>query len=250
MTGAALGKSASGDRFCAGCHARPLSKNQGFLSVPQGSTNMTSRERLQRTFRRQAVDRVPVAPFLYYNNVYEMFGYEPSIDDFFDPPDFDPMRKFLDYCARFGFDALHTLGSVWDAYTMDKPGENWDVHITREGSADSQCRTLTIQTPGGELRQVENFRRNSRFLIVSAIDEYLIKTRQDFEIFARYAPPAEGVDCRLVRRAKEAIGEAGLTVGLHPWGIQRVEYVSQAGRSHDRPVYGRALLSRHDGVLS
>ena len=50
------------------------------------------------------------------------------------------------------------------------------------------------------------------FLIVSAIDEYLIKTRQDFEIFARYAPPAEGVDCRLVRRAKEAIGEAGLTV--------------------------------------
>lgn len=83
---------------------------------------MTSRERLERTFRRQQVDRIPVAPFLYYNNVYEMFGYEPSIDAFFDPPDFDPMRKFLDYCARFGFDALHTLGSVWDAYTMDKPG--------------------------------------------------------------------------------------------------------------------------------
>jgi uroporphyrinogen-III decarboxylase len=173
---------------------------------------MTSRERLERTFRRQQVDRIPVAPFLYYNNVYEMFGYEPSINDFFDPPDFDPMRKFLDYCARFGFDALHTLGSVWDAYTMDKPGENWDVHITREGSAESQRRTLTIRTPGGELRQVENFRRNSRFLVVSAIDEYLIKTREDFEIFARYAPPAEGVDCRLVRRAKEAIGEAGLTV--------------------------------------
>jgi uroporphyrinogen decarboxylase len=173
---------------------------------------MTSRERLQRIFRQQAVDRIPVAPFLYYNNVYEMFGYSPGIDDFFDPPDFDPIRKFLDYCARFGFDALHTLGGVWDAYTMDKPGENWDVHMAREGSADSQCRTLTIRTPGGELRQIENFRRNSRFLIVSAIDEYLIKTPQDFEIFARYAPPAEGVDCRLVRRAKEAIGEAGLTV--------------------------------------
>jgi hypothetical protein len=140
-----------------------------------------------------------------------MFGYSPSIDDFFDPPDFDPISKFLDYCARFGFDVLHTLGSVWDAYTLDKPGENWDVHTTREGSGDSQCRTLTVRTPGGELRQVENFRRNSRFLIVSAIDEYLIKTPQDFELIARYAPPAEEADCRLVRRAQEAIGEAGMT---------------------------------------
>ena len=180
---------------------------------------MTGRERLHRIFRREAVDRIPVAPFLYYNNVYEMFGYSPGIDEFFDPPDFDPIRSFLDYCARFGFDVLHTLGSVWDAYTMDKPAENWDVHITREGAADSQCRTITIRTPSGELRQVENFRRNSRFLIVSAIDEYLIKTRQDFEIFARYAPAAAEVDCRLVRRAKEVIGEAGLTVACTHGGF-------------------------------
>ena len=173
---------------------------------------MTGRERLLRTFRREAVDRIPVAPFLYYNSVYEMFGYSPSIDTFFDPPDFDPIRSFLDYCARFGFDVLHTLGSVWDAYTMNKSAENWDVHVAREDSDDSQRRTTTIRTPGGELRQVENFRRNSKFLIVSAIDEYLIKTSKDFEIFARYAPPAEEADCRLVRRSKEVIGDAGLTV--------------------------------------
>ena len=168
---------------------------------------MTGRERLLRTFRREAVDRIPVAPFLYYNNVYEMAGYSPSIDTFFDPPDFDPIRSFLDYCARFGFDVLHTLGSVWDAYTMNKSAENWDVHVVRENSDDGQRRTITIRTPGGELRQVENFRRSSKFLIVSAIDEYLIKTPIDFEIFARYAPPADAVDCRLVRRAKEVIGE-------------------------------------------
>ena len=172
---------------------------------------MTSRERLLRTFRREPVDRIPVSPFLYYNNVYEMAGYSPSIDTFFDPPDFDPIRSFLDYCARFGFDVLHTLGSVWDAYTMNKSAENWEVHVVRENSDDAQRRTITIRTPGGELRQVENFRRSSKFLIVSAIDEYLIKTPKDFEIFARYAPPAEEVDCRLVRRAKDVIGEAGLT---------------------------------------
>jgi uroporphyrinogen decarboxylase len=173
---------------------------------------VTSRERLLRVFRHEAVDRIPIAPFLYYNNVYELFGYAPSIDRFFDPPDFDPIRCFVDYCARFGFDALHTLGSVWDAYTMDKSAENWDVQVVREGSEHSQCRTITIRTPGGELRQVENFRRSSKFLVVSAIDQYLIKTPQDFELFARYAPPADEMDTSLVRRAKNAIGDAGLTV--------------------------------------
>jgi hypothetical protein len=161
------------------------------------------------------VDRIPVAPFLYYNSVYEMFGYQPSIDNFLDPPDFDPIAKFLDYCARFGFDALHILGSAWDAAAVDRSAENWDVHIQREGDAERQCRTTTISTPGGPLRQVENFRRSSRHLVVSAIGEYLIKTREDFELLARYAPPVGQVDCRLVRRAKEAIGEAGLTVACN-----------------------------------
>ena len=176
---------------------------------------MTGRERLMRTFRRQPVDRVAVAPFLYYNNVYEMFGYEPNIDTFFDPPDFDPIVKFVEYCAHFGFDALHTLGSAWAAayaFSMDRSGENWDVHVEREGTHDSQRRTTTIRTPGGELRQVQNFQRTSRHLVVSAIGEYLIKTREDFEILALYAPPVGKVDCSLVRRAKEAIGEAGMTV--------------------------------------
>ena len=173
---------------------------------------MTGRERLLRTFRREAVDRVPVSPFLTYSNVYEFFRYVPTIERYFDPPDFDPILGFQDYCARFGFDALNTLASVHDVYVMDKPGEDWNVQVSREGSKDSQRKTLTIRTPAGKLRQITNFRRNSTYLVVSAIEEYLIKTRRDFEIFARYAPPPEELDCRPVERAKEAIGEAGLTV--------------------------------------
>ena len=37
---------------------------------------MTSRERLLRTFRHEKPDRVPIAPFLYYNDVYEKFKYK------------------------------------------------------------------------------------------------------------------------------------------------------------------------------
>ena len=50
---------------------------------------MTSRERLLNCLRKAPTDRVPVAPFLYYNNVYEMFGYVPRMGDFFDPEDFE-----------------------------------------------------------------------------------------------------------------------------------------------------------------
>ena len=173
---------------------------------------MTSRERLLRTFRGEKTDRVPIAPFLYYNSVYEKFKYKPQIDNYFDPDDFDPIQKMIDYCDDFGFDVLHTLGSVWDAYALDKPGNDWDVRVTFEGDGDDGRQLLTISTPAGELRQVKEFRRSSTYLIVSALEEHLIKTRQDFEILAKYAPPLDNIDCRLVKRARAAIGTKGLVV--------------------------------------
>ena len=177
---------------------------------------MTSRERLLKTFKREKTDRVPVAPFLYFNSVYEMFKYKPRIDNFFDPEDFDPIQKFIEYCDYFGFDVLHYLGSAWNAYILDKPGENWDVQVTLEGSGDERRRIITIRTPGGELRQTEDFRRSSTYLIVSAIGEHLIKTKKDFDLIARYAPPPDNVDCHWTMRARAAIGTRGLVVaGAH-----------------------------------
>lgn len=173
---------------------------------------MTSRERLLNCLRREPTDRVPVAPFLYYNSVYEMFGYIPRMGAFFDPEDFDPFPKFVDYCERFGFDCMHTLGSAWSAYRLDQPADNWDVEVETTGEGDEIRRAFTIHTPAGNLRQVENFRRSSTYLIVSAIEEYLIKTPADFEILARYAPLPEATDCRLVSRARAAVGDRGLAV--------------------------------------
>ncbi len=173
---------------------------------------MTSRERLLKCLRRESTGRVPVAPFLYYNNVYEMFRYVPRMGAFFDPEDFDPFPAFVEYCERFGFDCMHTLGSAWDAYRLDQSAENWDVQVETAGEGDEIRRAFTIRTPAGTLRQAENFRRSSTYLIVSAIDEYLVKTPADFEILSRFAPPAEAIDCRLVTRARSAVGESGLAV--------------------------------------
>ncbi|MCL5097523.1 MAG: uroporphyrinogen decarboxylase family protein, partial [Candidatus Omnitrophica bacterium] len=178
---------------------------------------MNGRERLLTTLEGNRADRVPVAPFLYCNSVYEMFRHKPEIETFWDPPDFDLIEKFVEYCDYFGFDVLHTLGSVWDFGMntfLDRSvivsAENWDVTIADDRRADSLHRTVTIHTPGGDLRHTENYRRSSTYLIVSAPEEYLIKSRRDFELFRKYAPAGDDMDCSLIRRARKAVGNKGL----------------------------------------
>jgi uroporphyrinogen-III decarboxylase len=186
---------------------------------------MNGRERLLKALKHEPTDRVPVAPFTYYNAIYEMFDYKPSIATFFNPPDFDPVEKFVEYCDYFGFDVLHVLGSVWDVWvgntmmdqTIVRSDENWDVKIDDQYQGEDELqRTVTIQTPGGELRHVETHSRTSKHLIVSAATENLIKTRKDFEILRRYAPAADHMDCQLIRRARAATGDKGLvTANTH-----------------------------------
>jgi uroporphyrinogen decarboxylase len=180
---------------------------------------MNGRERLLNAMRHQPTDRVPVAPFTYYNAIYEMFDYEPKIGAFFNPSDFDPIVKFVEYCDTFGFDVMHVLGTVWDLWAADsmfdqslcRSAENWDVHIDDQYKGEAELlRTIDIRTPGGNLRHVEKHDRTSKYLIVSAATEHLIKTRADFEILRRYAPPADRMDTQLITRACAATGDKGI----------------------------------------
>jgi uroporphyrinogen-III decarboxylase len=172
---------------------------------------VTGRDRLLRTLRRERVDRIPVCPFVYYNSVYEMFGYSPNIENFTDPEDFDVIAKFVEFHDYFGFDMMHTLGSAWDAYSIKDSSENWDVFIIDDGDELSKQTTTVVRTPAGELRKIENWRKLSPYLVVSATEEYPVKTPADFEILRKYAPPPGSIDCGLVRRAKQAVGDKGLT---------------------------------------
>lgn len=186
---------------------------------------MNGRERLSKALKSEPTDRVPVSPFLYYNAIYEMFHYRPSIEHFFDPPDFDPVVKYVEYCDYFGFDVLHVLGTVWDVWTANTifdqtialSAENWDVAIEDQyNGEDELLRCLTIRTPGGDLRHVEKHARTSPYLIVSATTEHLIKTPKDFDILSLYLPPADRMDCSLIRRARQAVGDKGLvTANTH-----------------------------------
>ncbi|TFG58816.1 MAG: hypothetical protein E4H36_14935 [Spirochaetales bacterium] len=170
---------------------------------------MTGRERLLITLKGERADCMPVSPFFYSNNVYEMFKYKPTVENHIDPLDFDLVQKYVDYADYFDFDLLHPLGLRWDEY-VPASADNWDVCVTEEGRGDERRRITTVKTPGGSLRQTMNFRRSSEYLIVLALEEYLLKKKEDFDLFTRYAPPARFLDPALVRRVNTAVGNIGL----------------------------------------
>jgi uroporphyrinogen-III decarboxylase len=147
------------------------------------------------------------------------------METFFDPPDFDPIVKYIEYCDHFGFDVLHALGSIWDFHTaynstndrsFANAWDNWDVTIADTRTGDEKHRRITIKTPDGEITWAEEYKTASTYLAVSAPVEYPMKTKDDFELIRRYAPPADAMDCRLISRAKDAVGDKGLvTTCIH-----------------------------------
>ena len=177
---------------------------------------MNSRERLAVTLQGGKADRIPVSPFIWFNNVFEMFKYTPNIDDNFSPKDFDVVSKWVQYCRYFGFDVLFAGGFLFDSF-IPGTAADWEVSVTREGDEDKQKRTTVVRTPGGSLRQVMNFSRTSPHLIVLAIEKFLIEQPGDFELFRKYAPPAEYVDLAMIARARKIVGDSGL-VNLASFG--------------------------------
>jgi len=163
---------------------------------------MNGRERLTITLQGRKADRIPVSPFIWFNNVFEMFKYTPNIDDNFSPKDFDVVSKWVEYCRFFGFDVLFAGGFLFDSF-IPGTAADWEVSISREGDADKQKRTTVVKTPGGRLSQIMNFSRTSPHLIVLAIEKFLIEEPADFELFRKYAPPAEYVDLAMISRAKK-----------------------------------------------
>jgi uroporphyrinogen decarboxylase len=177
---------------------------------------MTSRERLTLTLQGKRADRVPISPFLWYNNMYEMFGYLPEIATNYDPPDFDIISKWVEYCDVFGFDVMFAGGFLFDRF-IPPSAANWDVVTVTEGDRDSQRWSTTVRTPKGTLTQVMNFKRSEPHLIVLAVEKYVIETPADFELLRAYAPPAQYVDCGVIARARTVVGDKGL-VNLASFG--------------------------------
>ena len=164
---------------------------------------ITPRETLLRVFRQEATDRIPVSPFIHVNHVKECLGGQ----------EVDWVTRTPEVYARYGFDLIHRNCSLaYDAY--GPPGPQWEVRTSRRQEGRDLSTSHAVRTPKATLSCREELRWVYEYDAESSAVEYPVKSRDDFEQFRAFQPPAAPVDVTDIRRAKAAVGELGVTA---PW---------------------------------
>ncbi len=163
----------------------------------------TIRETLLRTLHQQAVDRVPVSPFIHVNHVKEFFGSH----------EVDCVEKTPEVYAAYGLDCMHRNCSVaWDAY--GPAGADWSIDTRTTTAGRDSTTEAVIRTPRGALRRVEELRWVYEWDAESSVVGFPIREKADFDLFRRYQPAPGPVDTGDIRRGRDAVGQDGI---IAPW---------------------------------
>lgn len=161
------------------------------------------RELLLRTFRREATRRIPISPFIHVNYVKEFYGSH----------DVDWVTKTPEVYRHFGFDIIHrNCSPAMDGLGL--PATGWEVEKRVERRGRDELIAAVVHTPAGDLRSVESLNWTYEYDAECSPLEYPVKSEEDFELFVRYQPPVETVDMTDIRRARETVGDDGVTA---PW---------------------------------
>ncbi|OHD73417.1 MAG: hypothetical protein A2177_09880 [Spirochaetes bacterium RBG_13_68_11] len=166
-------------------------------------SGISCREELLRTFRQEPIDRIPVSPFIHVNHVKEYFGSH----------NVDWVARTPEVYSAYGFDLIHrNCSPAYDPLGPSSP--DWDVEITRTENGRDAAISTRIRTPRGELQCREVLNWVYEYDAESSLVDYPIKSIADFELFQAFQPPAGNADVSDIRRAREAVGDAGVVA---PW---------------------------------
>ena len=178
---------------------------------------MDSRTRLLNTFQGKAVDRIPVSPFIWSNFVNEYFK-RILTDQELD-------RACFEVYQDLGFDTMLRTCNISDATDecfLDS--SYWRVEKIQKQITDKERHEITvIKTPERTMTQVKSFQRITPYEEVNANMECFIKTQEDFFQFVQYQPDVPKYDCSRITRAKDMLGNDGITA---PWTQGIFNYVS------------------------
>jgi uroporphyrinogen-III decarboxylase len=163
----------------------------------------TNRERLLRTFDQQAVDRIPVSPFIHINYVKEFYGTH----------DVDWVIKTVDVYQHFGFDLVHrNCSAVYDAF--GPASDIWGMETEQSVDGRDETTEISIRTPQGKLTVKEALRWVCEFDREASVIDYPIKSEEHLSLFQEYQPVLEKADVTDIKRAKEAVRDEGVVA---PW---------------------------------
>jgi uroporphyrinogen decarboxylase len=179
---------------------------------------MNGRQRILLTIAGEQVDRPALAPFLHVNFVKE-HRRDNAID---------PVVETIAVYDEFGFDLIHrNCTPVYDDFTIQGP--DWEPRISETGDAAKTLTTVTVSTPGGQLRRVTQCGRLYKYESSCFLLEPPIKSPADLDLFMRYQPPAPAIDAAEITRARELAGDKGIVA---PWVQGAFNEVAYLLRGH------------------
>jgi uroporphyrinogen-III decarboxylase len=173
---------------------------------------MTSRERLLCVLKGELPDEVPVSPFVQ----------EEYLSWYFNKKDTDRLVDAVTLAEELDFDLITRQYLCASPYFMRLCATDWEVAVKNEIRQGNYYRVTRIETPGGELTQIEAAPYNEKILsgIHFSTLDYLIKSAEDFAIFKKYLPPMPDSEKKMIRDAgvfaRKTIGSRGVTC---PWAI-------------------------------
>jgi uroporphyrinogen-III decarboxylase len=176
---------------------------------------MNGRERLISVLSGKKVDRIPVAPFIFYNLIDEFYDRKDlhSLDEGTGSKDY--VQKGIELYEYFGFDIILRTANVFEYLreTTDDEGK-WLVSEEHKGDDQDWSILSKVKTPDKTLTQMKNYHRNAPYEIVEAVTEYFIKDEDDFEQFVKYQPPLPRYQTGHITHARELLKDKGLVA---PW---------------------------------
>ncbi|MCF6334752.1 MAG: hypothetical protein L3J12_03315 [Spirochaetales bacterium] len=176
---------------------------------------MTGRERIIKVLEGEKVDRIPNAPFIFYNFIDEYTNRKEveTLDS--GTKDLFYIEKGIDIYEKFGFDIILRTANCFEysKEVSDTEGK-WQVDDVKDGDDTDWSIITTIKTPEKVLTQKKNYHRATPHEVVEAFTEYPVKTSEDFDQFVKYQPPMRTFNCDHITRAKELLGEKGI---IAPW---------------------------------
>ena len=121
----------------------------------------------------------------------------------------DPVVETIAVCEEFGFDLIHrNCTPAYDDFTIEGP--DWKPRVTETGDALKTLTTVTVNTPGGQLRRVMQSSRLYEYESSCFVTEPPIKSPADLDLCMRYQPPVPAIDAAEITPARRLVGDKGI----------------------------------------
>ena len=196
-----------------------------FLIIKIKMNILSGRERIIKTFRREATDRVPVCPMVFTNYIRK----------YYDNPEIDIAEATVSFYQELGSDIIHRNCFPFLYLFVDTAGpvnDKWCVKIEEKIESRNIIWDTTVHTPKGNLSLCCKGTPITKNEMAYAYTEFPIKQKSDLDLILEYEPKWEkkDIDLSVVTETKKLVGDKGI---LCPWVQGVFNFVSVYYRKYE-----------------